>query len=172
MLKLIGALLVITGGTGLGLSYRQEMQDRLYHIKCLHRIIELLESEVGYSKASLPEACGMIATRLSEPYSVGLNSIREIMNSNRGLTFSFVWKQEMGRCLQDVNVSTGEKEMFLNFPEGNGYIDNLTQLKAIEKCKRELDKAISVQEEKIENKSKVVMSMGLIGGLFITIVLL
>ena len=56
--------------------------------------------------------------------------------------------------------------------ESNGYIDNMTQLKTLEKCKGELDKAISAQEEKIENKSKVVMSMGLIGGLFLTIVLL
>ena len=39
MLKLIGALLVIVGGAGMGLSYRQEMQDRLYHTKSY---IELL----------------------------------------------------------------------------------------------------------------------------------
>lgn len=172
MLKLIGALLVIAGGTGMGLTYRQEMKDRLYHTKMLYRIIELLESEIGYSKATLPEACGNVASRLPKPYMDGLEKVREIMNSNGGLTFLLAWKQEMGRTLSDVNVGPSEKEVFLNFPEINGYIDNMTQLKTLEKCKCELDKAISTQEEKIENKSKVVMSMGLIGGLFLTIVLL
>lgn len=172
MLKLIGALLVIAGGMGMGLSYRQEMQDRLYHTKCLHRIIELLESEIGYSKATLPEACKSVAVRFPNPYKDGLEKVREIMNSNRGLTFLFVWKQEMGKSLTDITIGKREKEVFLNFPESNGYIDNMTQLKTLEKCKGELDKAISAQEEKIENKSKVVMSMGLIGGLFLTIVLL
>ena len=78
----------------------------------------------------------------------------------------------MGRSLADVNVGTREKDVFLNFPENKGYIDNIAQLKSFEKCKKELGKAISAQEEKLENKSKVVMSMGLIGGLFLTIVLL
>ena len=172
MLKLIGALLVIVGGAGMGLSYRQEMQDRLYHTKILHRIIDLLGSEIGYSKATLPEACGIIATRLPKPYLDGLEKIREIMNSNSGLTFLFVWKQEMGKCLTGINVGKRDRDIFLNFPEINGYIDNMTQLKTLERCKYELGKAISTQEEKIENKSKVVMSMGLIGGLFLTIVLL
>ena len=112
MLKLIGALLVIAGGIGMGFSYRQEMQDRLYHTKMLHRIIELLESEIGYSKATLPEACGNVASRLPKPYIDGLEKVREIMNSNRGLTFLFVWKQEMGKSLTDITIGKREKEVF------------------------------------------------------------
>lgn len=172
MLKIIGGLMIIVGGIGMGLIYKQEMKDRLYHTKCLHSILELLESEIGYSKASLPEACGMIASRMSEPYSVGLYKIREIMNSNAGLTFSFVWKQEMGRCLETVLLGDKEKVVFLNFPESGSYADNMMQLKALNKCRAELEVAINRQEEKMESKSKVVMSMGLIGGLFLTIALL
>ena len=172
MLKIIGGLLIIIGATGMGVTYRQEMKDRLYNTKCLHSILELLESEIGYSKASLPEACGMIASRMNVPYSTSLYKVREMMKLNAGLTFSFVWKQEMGRCLEKVLIGNREKEVFLNFPEAGSYADNMMQLKTLDKCKKELQHAVNKQEEKMESKSKVVMSMGLIGGLFLTIALL
>lgn len=172
MLKLTGAILIIAGTAGLGLSCRQDLQNRLYHTKLIHTILELLESEISYSKASLPEACRMISHRMDEPYATGLYKVWEIMNSNQGLTFALVWKQEMGKCIREVSIGNMEKEIFLNFAEGNGYADNQMQLKILEKCRKTLDQAINVQEERMENKSKVVMSMGLIGGLFLTIVLL
>lgn len=172
MLKLIGAALVTAGAAGLGISYRQDLKDRLYHTKCLYTILELLESEISYSKAALPEACRMISYRTKKPYSSGLYNVWKIMNSNSGLTFSLVWKQEMGKCMHDIPIGSTEKEEFLNFADSTGYADNQMQLKMLEKCKKSVGEAIKHQEERMENKSKVVMSMGLIGGLLLTIVLL
>lgn len=172
MLKLIGAVLVIAGAAGLGLSYRQDLQDRLYHARRLHTILELLESEISYSKASLPEACRMVSGRMDEPYRAGLYKVWEIMSSNQGLAFSFVWKQEMGKCIRDISIGILEKEEFLNFANSNGYADNRMQIKTLEKCRENLGQSIKKQEERMESKSKVVMSMGLIGGIFLAIVLL
>lgn len=172
MLKLIGAVLIIAGAAGLGISYRQDFKDRLYHTKCLYTILELLESEISYSKAALPEACRMISNRIMNPYSAGLYNVWEIMNLNNGLTFSLAWKQEMGKCMYDIPIGNTEKEAFLKFAESTGYADNQMQLKMLEKCKITLGGAIKHQEERMENKSKVVMSIGLMGGLFLTIVLL
>ncbi len=172
MLKLIGAVLIIAGTVGLGFSCRQDLKDRLYHTKSIHTIMDLLESEISYSKASLPEACRMISRRMDEPYATGLYKVWELMNSNQGLAFSFVWKQEMGKCMSNISIDNSEKESFLNFVDSTGYADNQMQLKMLEKCKNVLKQAINRQEEKMENKSKVVMSIGIIGGLFLTIVLL
>lgn len=172
MLKLIGAVLIIAGAAGLGISYRQDLKDRLYHTKCLYTILELLESEIRYSKAALPEACRMISYRVMKPYSAGLYNVWEIMNLNNGLTFSLAWKQEMDKCMHDIPIGSTEKEEFLMLAESTGYADNQIQLKMVEKCKKSLGEAIGHQEEKMENKSKVVMSIGLMGGLFLTIVLL
>ena len=114
----------------------------------------------------------MIASRTEEPYCSGLRKVMEIMDLNHGLTFSFVWKQEMGRSIERIVTGKTEKEVFLNFAESGGYSDNIMQLKTLNKRKTELESIINRQEEKMESKSKVVMSMGLIGGLFLTIALL
>ncbi len=172
MFKLIGAILVISGSTGLGLLCRQDLKVKLHHARCIHTIIELLESEISYSKSSMPEACMMISRRMEEPYAGGLYMVWKLMNSDKGMTFSTVWKQEMGKCIENIKVGKEEGKAFLEIGDGNGYADNAMQMKAFAKCRLTLEKAIKEQEEKMENKSKVVMSMGLIGGLFLTIVLM
>lgn len=172
MLKLIGSVLVITGALGLSLSYRQDMQKKLYNTRCFFIVLELLESEIRYSKASLPEACRMVAQRVESPCREGLINVWKGMCDNKGLPFSMVWKQEMGRCLETISVGKKEKEEFIQFAGSCGFADNHMQLRAMERCREFLGQSIKKQEEVMENKTKVVMSMGLIGGLFLTIVLL
>lgn len=172
MLKLVGAILVIFGAAGFGFACKQDMQNKLYHTKCLRNILELLESEIRYSKAAVPEACYMASHRVEKPYSTGLSNVWNVMCANKGLPFSIVWKQEMGKFLKDIPVGEKEKELFLQFAESSGFADNQMQLRTMERCRESLEQSIIKQEESMENKTKVVMSMGLIGGLFLTIVLL
>ena len=172
MLKVIGAVLVIAGAVGISFSYRQDMQNYLNNTRCFFIILELLESEIQYSKASLPEACRMVAQRVEEPLCEGLMNVWKGMCENRGLTFSIVWRQEMGKCLNNLPAGKKEKEQFMQFADSSGFADNRMQLRAMERCREILGQSIKKQEEAIENKTKVVMSMGLIGGLFLTIVLL
>ena len=172
MLKLIGAVLVIAGALGTSLAYRQDMQKYLYNTRCFFIVLELLESEIRYSKASLPEACRMVAQRVETPFSEGLLAVWKGMCENTGLPFSIVWKQEMGRQLADISVGKKEKQYFMQFAENSGFADNQMQIRGLERCRELLSQSIKKQEEVIENKTKVVMSMGLVGGLFLTIVLL
>lgn len=172
MLKLIGAVFVLTGTVGFALACKQELYDRLHHTRCLYRLLELLESEVRYSRASLPEACRIISNRIEEPYRTGLQSVWEEMQANRGLSFLQVWKIQMENCLQPVATAKKDKLLFLQLADSTGFADCRMQLRALEQCRELLGQSIKKQEESMENKTKVVMSMGLIGGLFLTIVLL
>lgn len=172
MLKFFGALLVILGCTGFGAACREEMKQVLFHTRCLLMILELLKSEIAYSKATLPEACRMIADRMEEPYRSSLFKIYEIMKTNRGLPFEKVWRQEMGKCLQTVLPGKKESELFLQFSHNTGFADNQMQIKALEQYCEMFAQSVRKQEESMENKARVVMSMGFISGIFLTIVLL
>jgi len=172
MLKVIGAMLVIAGSLGLGFSYRQDMRECLYNTRCFFVILELLEGEIRYAKASLPEACRVVAGRVESPYKEGLLAVYRGMCENRGLPFFIVWRQEMGKATQQIFTGKREKELFLEFAGECGFADTQMQQRSMERCRDVLEQSIKKQEEMLENKTKVVMSTGLIGGLFLTIVLL
>ena len=172
MLKVLGALLVIMGCTGFGAAYREDMKQVLFNTRSLLMILELLKSEIAYSKATLPEACRMTAGRMEEPYRSSLLKIYEIMKTNRGLPFDKVWRQEMGKCLQTVLIGKKERELFQQFSHNTGFADNRMQIKALEQYCDMFAQSVRKQEENMEDKAKVVMSMGFISGIFLTIVLL
>lgn len=172
MLKIIGAILLICGTTGFGLACRDEMNQILYHLRYLQNILELIKSEISYSKATLPEACKNVGKKVHEPYQSSLTTVCEVMKKNKGLTFDVVWKQEMGKCLKKLPLKKKEIDIFLDFSTCSGFPDNKMQVKALEQYYHLLGQSVKTMEESIENKSKVVMSMGLISGIFLTIVLL
>lgn len=172
MLKLLGAVLVILGSTGFGLAYREDLRQTLYNTRSLAMILELMKSEIAYSKATLPEACRMAGEKMEDPFKSYLLGICEIMRTNKGLPFDKVWKQEMGKCMKSLLLGEGDKELFLQFSDSTGYADNRMQLLALEKYSDLFAQSVKKQEESMENKARVVMSMGLTGGIFLTIVLL
>ncbi len=114
----------------------------------------------------------MIGNRVEEPYRAGLLSVFRMMGENKGLSFSLIWKQQMSECLKKTVTPKKDRILFLQFADCTGFADQQMQLQVLEQCKERLGESVKKQEECMENKTKVVMSMGLIGGLFLTIVLL
>lgn len=172
MLKVLGAVLVILGSTGFGLAYRDDLRQTLHYTRCLSMILEHIKSEIAYSKSTLPEACRMTGEKMEEPFKSCLFGICEIMRTNKGLPFDKVWKQEMGKCLKLLPIEKRDRETFLQFSDSTGYADKRMQLLALEKYSDLFAQSVKKQEESMENKARVVMSMGLTGGIFLTIVLL
>ncbi len=172
MLKIIGIALVVIGCTGMGFAYKQQFEERLWHLKQMKQIFVLSSAAVRYGKATLPESCRQAAEKAEPPYSSALKKVYQIMKENRGLPFSFVWKQEMGKAVSQAPISTKEKELFLKFCEGNGYMDNQMQQQAISQYTEELELYIKEIEKNIREKSKVAVCLGIMGGMFLTIVLI
>lgn len=172
MLKITGAILLIAGTTGFGIACRNELVQKLAALRYLSSLLEMLRGEICFSKAALPEACRLIGRRAKEPYRETLFAICDKMGENRGVSFDVVWKEEMERCLERLPIDREEKELVLNFFSCSGFADRRMQERAVEQQCGLLQQAVKKQEEAIENKSKVVMSMGLISGIFLTIVLL
>lgn len=64
MLKLTGALLLVMGCAGFGLCMCRDMEKHVAQLRQLARAFTMLESEVGYSRATLPEGMIRVGNRL------------------------------------------------------------------------------------------------------------
>ncbi|NLL76771.1 MAG: hypothetical protein GX235_05940 [Clostridiales bacterium] len=172
MLRFIGIVLLMSGSFGLGWSLKNRMKENLNSLYQIQQIFKMLQNEITYSKASLPEACRRIGYKVKEPYGNAFEEIYEKMLINSGCSFSEIWKQSMKKYLNGVTLSEEEKKICLDFGDCAGYVDGKMQAQAIEQYIHRLELSVKKLEEDIINKSKVIMSLSVMGGLLITIILI
>ena len=95
MFRLIGVLLLMTGSIGAGWSVKERLKRNLEDLYRMKQILHMLQNEIEYSRAPLPEACARVGNRVPEPYRSAFFSIRREMLVNDGRPFWEIWSRQM-----------------------------------------------------------------------------
>ena len=172
MFRIMGAVLIVAGCTAIGFFYKERFRDGLRHLRSMQQILELFMSEIRYGKATLPECCGNIASKVVQPYGEGLKRIWENMKGPEGLGFVENWNKHMGYAIERVPVTKQEKEMFLGFASCLGLSDNQMQVRAIEQYRDMLASAIKCREAELERQSRMATGLGIMSGLLLAVILI
>lgn len=171
MLRIVGAVMIIGGCSGIGFFYKKRFQESLWHVRYMQQILERFMSEIRYGKATLPECCKQIGEKAAEPYKTALLDIYEGMDRRDGTGFRERWQEYMAQALSDIPVTKEEKEIFLNFSAGCGLSDNQMQIRAIEQYKDMLATAVKNRENELEKQGRMAAGLGIMSGLLLTVIL-
>ncbi len=172
MLRLLAGIFILFGSIGFSFQLCQEMHKRLQHIEQMQEIFRLFQSEVSYSKAAFPEVCLAVSGRVMEPYKTVMKEIYEQVAAKSGAQFPEIWKEKMEECLRDMPVKEAERNIFLEFGNRIGFIDWETQAGMLEKSRVQLEELHIQLKSVIENKEKVITSVGILGGLMLVVILI
>lgn len=172
MLRVAGAVLLMTGCIGSGWSAKERLKKNLDDLYRIRQIFQMFQSEIAYSRAPLPEACMRIGNRLEEPYRSALLSVREEMLADHGESFLNIWDRQIGICMRKLSLAEADKRLLLDFGSCIGYIDGKMQTQAVEQYIHKLDISIGRMEKDMADKCKVIMSLSIMGGLLLAIILL
>lgn len=172
MLRLLGCIMITTGCLGLGYWYRQQFALRLHHLRYMGNILEMMMSEIRYSKSTLPECCGNLTQRLEEPYRKAFSDIYEFMKHNTGEEFGQVFHRTMEECLKEIPIKKEEKELFLKFTSVSGFEDGKMQIRSMEQYNDRLKNIVQKLEQEISEKSRMALGLGAMSGLLLVIILL
>lgn len=172
MLKLAGCILTVSGCVGLGYWYRKQFTDRLHHLKILIMILDMMMSEVRYSKASLPECCRQLSERLEEPYQGSFLKIWEETRENSGEAYHDIFQRNMQDCMGQVPLGKEEKKLFLEVSGRFGFEEARMQLSSMEQGREQLKGLYERLEREVGEKGRMAMGLGTLGGLLLIIILL
>lgn len=172
MLRIVGAVCIILGSTGIGFWYRQRLYAAIGHLRSMKQILEFFMSEIRYGKATLPECCKKAGERMEEPYRGALLEIYEKMEAYDGSSFSEKWISCMTAALADVPITQKEKEIFLGFSAGSRISDNHMQLQAAAGYRDMLESSIKSREEEVQKQGRMAAGLGIMGGLLLTVILI
>lgn len=171
-IKLIGCLLVIASTAGIGFFFSNEMKCRVEHLKELKKLIGLLRGDIRYANTPLPEAINAIARRHDGDFTNFFQKISTKLNELSGLTFCSIWKEAVEKDLINTSLVKKDKIHLVQFGENLGYLDKDMQMNTLDLYISQMEDEINDLTKSLKEKTYLYNSLGIMAGLFITIIML
>ncbi|HKM34820.1 MAG TPA: stage III sporulation protein AB [Lachnospiraceae bacterium] len=172
MLRIAGAICIVCGCTGLGFYYRNRFQEALWHLRYMQQILEMFMSEIRYGKATLPECCRQVGTKVENPYKDALLAIHREAEKHSGRSFYEIWLACMEQALKEVPVTKQEKVIFIEFCSCSNHSDNQMQIRTLEQYRDMLVNYIKCREDNLEKQGRLATGLGVMSGLLIAVILI
>lgn len=170
--KIIGCILVIASSTGMGLYISSEVRGRVEDLRELKKLIVLLRGDIRFAKTPLPEAVNSIARRHEGVYKGFFTKVYEGLDNLSGVSFTQIWMEAVEKELINTSLGKKDKMYLLQFGENLGYLDKEMQMNTMDLYITQLEDEIGELSKAVKEKTYLYSSLGLMAGVFISIVML
>ena len=173
-IKLIGAALVVFAGAGFGACPVHKMKERTRELEELYFCLLRLKSEINHGSRPLPEAIKAAADSNKEVKS---GMYRGVMKQ---LAERLTRGRESYEVLVRTCVSEGFRESVITREEQEAFTDSFLLLGGGDKEKQvqmlsyyaeNVRLAIAQEKQKKKEKSYVYRSLGILGGIFLAVLM-
>ena len=171
-LKIIGCILVIGSCSGIGYYFSCELKARMEELVQLKKILMLLRGDIRYANTPLAEALNSISVRHNGDFQIFLRWVSEQLEQMQGKTLADIWKAGVEHKLKGVSLTKKDKESLIGFGTNLGYLDKDMQLSTIDLYVATIETEIEEGMRTLKEKTYLYNSLGVMGGIFITIVLI
>lgn len=172
LIRILGAVLVVAASAGIGFSHSFRLGKRLEQLKQLERMTLLLKGEISYGCVSLPEALSSIGKKLPEPFAHFLGQVASRLKSYPDKSFQQIFQEEVEEDLAQSALTAKDKGALMQMGAFLGYLDKDMQLRTVDLYLQELDREIEDAGESTPGRQKLCRSLGIMGGLFLVILLI
>lgn len=170
--KVVGCILIILSSTLMGFYCSNELKARINDIKELRKLIVLLRGDIRYANTPLPEAICAIARRHEGSFKEFFTRVSERLSENSGNTFSQVWKEAVDLELLKTSLNKKDKSLLIQFGENLGYLDKEMQMNTLELFLAQIEDEINDLSKTVKEKSYLYSTLGIMAGIFISIILI
>ncbi len=171
-MKIIGCGLVIISSSALGMWKAEQWKEHRRTLEQLRKMIVLLKGEILYAHSPLGEALSQVARKSEESVLTGIFArAAGQIEKQEGQRFFTIWKETIDACGRELILSEKEKQELKEFGEHLGYLDLEMQERTIALYLEQLEMAIEFFREHEREQTKLYTSLGVMGGLFLAIVM-
>ncbi len=172
MLQWLGCGILVIAGSGLGFYYSRQWTRRLELLKGLYQMMNLLKGEISFGGLTLPDAFLRISKRISSPLSEFVVSLGRKLKSRPGEPFAVLFSSEIRKILSRTSLAKEDLEQLEDLGRHLGYLDRQTQLRTLDLYTHNLDTMIQELRQELPGRKKMYQSLGIMGGLFLAVLLL
>lgn len=166
MLKLLGSILILVACTGIGFGESRELQYHLEQLEEIKKLFYLLRSEIQYTRAPFAEVFEKISNKTKAPYAEWLLGLCSRLKQKESGSFWNMWIISIAEDLKNSGLKEDEIQELKNLGK------NLEYTESLDLYLEQLEYHIKHTRESYRSKRKLCQSMGIMGGIFLIILLL
>ena len=172
MVRLIGAFLLLFSCVGAGMWMGQKEQLRMQQLGELIRSMEFLKGEISFARTTLPEAMEQLSKHVMWPFQTLFAKLAMELKEHPGTGFGEILHEALEREKGNWDLLPEDIEHFYQACCNLGYLDKEMQIHILARYMKELEKTVEQLAEEIPQKMKLYRNLGVLGGVFLVIVLI
>lgn len=171
MVKIVGAIMILLASSMLGILYSREVEKKLSTLYEIQQILLMLKGEITYHKAPVAEAFCEISKHVKEPFCSFFRNTGVDLDKGLGKTMETVWQENCDSKLKELLIAKEDRKAFREFGTCMGYLDVQMQVSSIGLYSEKLDVRIKESEKSIREKQKIFKYLGIMGGVFLVLLI-
>ncbi len=172
LIKGLGAVLVLAGGTGAGWYLAAREKRRIDRLREWEQILLLLYGEIEYAGSDLPESIGVLK-RHSHFFSLFFECIEEELRRSAGQTMEQIWSGAWQQFYGTMSTwQDGDVALIQELGGHLGRSDRKTQLQTLQLFRQRTQTVLQQAQEEYKNKSKIYRTLGVAAGVFLSVLFL
>ena len=172
MQRLAGSILIIASAAGIGWLYGTELKNYLQKMRYIRYVAGLIKGELEYTGAPLEEIFRETGRRVKKPFSTWLVRMASEIDEREESAFARIWNRGIDRDLRELNLKSEHSILLKELGTFLGQIDQETAGKSMQLYLNRLDLEIEKLREGLAAKRKIGNCLGVMGGIFLVVVLL
>ena len=172
MVKLIGAILVLVSAYAIGSLLALQVKEQEKWLKDIKNALFLLQGELEYRQVPLPEALMVIGKRHGGRLASFFQKLSEELSKKEGVSLQEIWQQLAVQALKDSPLSKQQKEEFAELGLYFTETDRETRKNSMEFYLNRLEEDIVNIRETGGEKAYLCRTLGMLGGIFLLILVL
>lgn len=171
-IRAAGALLAAVFSALMGFALGNDLKRRAALLRELYKGVVMMHQEVDYLKVPLEEAMQHAGTILTEPLSSFFQETGSRLERLPGTPFFSVWEESAGLWLKDSGLMQEDRELLLQLGRQLASPETLERGVFLTVYERRLEELIQKAEKEYQNKAQLYGRLGVLGGIFLVIVLI
>lgn len=172
MIKWIGAILVMVSAYAIGSILAGQIKERERWLKEIKTTLFLLEGELEYHQMPFPEALQLVGERHGGNLKKFLCELGEELKKKEGSSLQELWREHAKRFFKTSSLTKEQKEEFAELGVYFMEADRVARKNAIEFYSNRLEEEIVQLRETGADKAYLYRMLGMLGGMFLLILVL
>ncbi len=173
-IKLLGAALVILAGAGFGACPVRKMKQRIKETEGLYFCLLRLKSEIGHGVKTLPEAISSATNGEAEKRTGVYERLLFLLGTRMkrgGNSYETLLRECSAECFPDSVITKEEQDTFFEVFFMLGGADREKQIQVLEFYCDRIRLVVTEEKQKRKERSYVYRSLGILGGIFLAVIL-
>lgn len=172
LMKIAGGMLVLIASSGIGQTIGKNQEILVRELAELLSMLRLIKSELRYAINELPEAFADMAPRLKGSIGELCSNMAQLLENGYALSFQEAWDISMQKLGKESRLGKGHLSYVEKLGGILGHMDVDAQIAQLELLENAMIHEYESEREKTGQIKKLAGSIGILGGLFLIIIML